>query len=89
MKKIERMALEILQNMDNILMDEDDRPEIRQLCSDGHIDESFFTAELLALRLQYSKLTGDNDMDLLDFISLLNKLAVQYIMDDEKDGDEG
>lgn len=50
------------------------------ICSEDATD--MFTALLLACRVLYEKLTGD-DGDLLDFISILNKLAVRYISNGE------
>lgn len=44
-----------------------------------------FTAMLLALRLVYEKVTGDNESDLIDFTHVLNKLAVQYVMERMED----
>lgn len=44
-----------------------------------------FTAMLLALRFVYEKVTGDNKSDLIDFTHVLNKLAVQYVMERMKD----
>lgn len=39
-----------------------------------------FTAMLLAMKLIFENLTG-SDADLIDFTHMLNKLAVQYLME--------
>ena len=44
-----------------------------------------FTAMILALRLVYEKVTGDKESDLIDFTHILNKLAVQYVMERMED----
>ena len=36
---------------------------------------------LLAVRYVYEVVTGDKESDLIDFTHILNKLAVQYIME--------
>lgn len=41
-----------------------------------------FTAMLVAMKHMYIRITGDDEGDLIDFTHLLNKLAVQYIMED-------
>lgn len=40
-----------------------------------------FTAMLLAMRFMYERMTGDEKSDIIDFTHILNKLAVQYIME--------
>lgn len=39
-----------------------------------------FTAMLLAFKVVFERITGD-DGDLIDFTHVLNKLAVQYVME--------
>ena len=39
-----------------------------------------FTAMLLAMKAGFDRITG-SDGDLIDFTHVLNKLAVQYVMD--------
>ena len=82
--KAEEMALAVHTNLNRVLMDEDERgPEVDKIDigENGSDCTDFFTAELLALRLQFQELTNtDNDnCDLFDFIAILNKLAVQYV----------
>lgn len=43
-----------------------------------------FTAMLLAMHINYMSITGDTESDLIDFTHILNKLAVQYVMDNNK-----
>ena len=45
-----------------------------------------FTAMLLAMKFVFDRAVGD-DSDLIDFTHILNKLAVQYIMDGKGEAD--
>jgi len=45
-----------------------------------------FTAMMLAMRFMYERMTGDEESDIIDFTHILNKLAVQYILDSRGDG---
>lgn len=50
-----------------------------------------FTAMLLAIKVMVEQLTG-YDGDIIDFTHMLNKLAVQYVMENNgeiKDGEQG
>lgn len=84
-EKFENMVAVIYANMNNVLVDEDNRQEVIQLSKEGEeLDETFFLAELLALRLQFEQLTGI-DQDMIDFIGTLNKLVFQYMLEVQKD----
>ena len=84
-EKFLNMVAVIYANMNNVLVDEDKRQEIIQLSEEGEeLDETFFLAELLALRLQFKQLTGI-DQDMIDFIGTLNKLVFQYMLEVQKD----
>lgn len=40
-----------------------------------------FTAMLWAQMMLYRRVTGEKDMDILGFLGILNRLAVQHLMD--------
>lgn len=80
--KIEEKAAYFGIALTDVYKDEEHRglyavPEIR-FSSDPTED---FTAMLLAVRYVYEVVTGDKESDLIDFTHILNKLAVQYIME--------
>ena len=63
----------------NVYKDEDDREELSKL---DLVEEELtddFTAMLQALHLTYSRMTGD-DVDLIGFTHILNRLAMQELM---------
>ena len=74
--------------LDYLLRDPDERTIIFPCLVDGEeiLTEDFFTAELLAMSIQYNGLTK-SDEDLIGFIGVLNRLAYQYLMD-QKDNEE-
>lgn len=86
MGKIERKALHFLTALIDVYRDEDDRElnSLSKLDFDGADFTEDFTAILLALRLFMEKVS-DFDADLIDFTHMLNKLAVQYVMDAQKE----
>lgn len=51
------------------------------------VDENFFTAELIALKLQFENLTSQQ-VDLIEFTHILNKLAVQYLIENNAELEE-
>ncbi len=90
MKRTHQKALQFLTAIKDVYRDEEDRqlnafPKL-DLTSGDLTDEVI--AILLATQLFVENLTGF-DGDLIDFTHLLNKLAVQYLMDKEEgDNDE-
>ena len=83
-ERFESMVCSIYENMNNVLVDEDNRAEVTRIGAEGdELDETFFLAELLALRIQFEKLTGI-DQDMIDFIGTLNKLVFQYMLEAQK-----
>jgi hypothetical protein len=81
MKKIERKVLCFLTALFDVYRDE----ENRELATFSKLDigDDFtedFTALLLAVSVLCEQLTG-YDGDLIDLIHMLNKLAIQHIMD--------
>lgn len=79
LNELESAAANIYTNMNNVFLDEEDKAPVEKVSleSDGN---KLFTAELLAMAMQYKALTGE-DCDLFDFIGILNKLAFQYLQE--------
>ncbi len=87
MKKVEEKALHFLTALSDVYRDE----ENRELEAFGKMQFSEdvtedFTAMLLAMKTFFDRLAG-NDDDLIDFTHILNKLAVQYIMEVSHDAE--
>ncbi len=81
MKNIEEKALQFLTALSDAYQDE----ENRQLEAFGKMEFSEdatedFTAMLLAMKAIFDQISG-SDGDLIDFTHILNKLAVQCIME--------
>lgn len=66
----------------NVYRSEENQEFTQQMKFDNEDLTEDFTAVLFALNMFFNKLTG-NTMDIIDFTHLLNKLAVQHLM--EKD----
>lgn len=81
-EKFQAMVVNVYENMNNIFLDEENKNIVEMI--EGEIDETFFIAEVIALRLQFQKLTGI-DQDLIDFIGTLNKLVFQYMLELQKE----
>lgn len=84
MNKIEEKALQFLTALSDVYRDEDNR----ELEAFGKMEFSEdatedFTAMLLAMKAGFDRVTG-SDSDLIDFTHVLNKLAVQYIMENSR-----
>lgn len=80
LKDFNDVVLDIYNNMNNIFLPEEKKNDC-EIYDTDKIDETFLTAELFALFLQYKRLT-DDDGDIIDFIHVLNKLAVQQLLKD-------
>ena len=78
-KDMQNLLINIYSNMNNILREDDDKEPVMPIKMED-IDENFFTAELMALKIQFEKLT-QQQVDLIDFTHILNKLAVQYLLE--------
>lgn len=79
--KVEEKALHFLTALADVYRDEENRELVA--FSKMEITNDFtedFTAMLLAMNLVCEQLTG-YDGDLVDFTHMLNKLAVQHIME--------
>ncbi|HNX64965.1 MAG TPA: hypothetical protein PKI60_07270 [Oscillospiraceae bacterium] len=87
-EEIEQMAMSFYENIGNTFKDSD---EIVNATLPIELNKTnptdMFTALLLACNLLYKNLTQDKG-DILDFISVQNKLAVRYISSDKTDGEE-
>ena len=77
-EQLNSMIDNIFANMNNIFLDDESKNITTKI--EGELDENFFTAELLAFLLQFQILTGEHNIDLIEFIGVLNKLAVQYLL---------
>lgn len=86
-QEMQNLIVNVSSNMNNIFREEDD-VELYIPVDLNTVDANdLFTAEMLSLYLQFKKLTG-NDVDLLGFIAILNKLAFQYLQDCDKEDEE-
>lgn len=81
MTNIEKKALQFAVALSDVYQDEDNR-ELEAFSKLEMIDDATedITAMLLAMHLVCERLTG-YDGDLIDFTHVLNKLAVQHIME--------
>ena len=83
MNKTKQKAMQILTALLDAYRDE----EKRELDAFGKLDlaedvTEDFTAMLLAFKVVFDRVCND-DGDLIDFTHVLNKLAVQYVMENE------
>lgn len=88
MNKIQEKVMQFVAALSDVYRD----GENRELEAFGKMDFSEdvtddFTAMLVAMHFVFGRITG-SDGDLIDFTHILNKLAVQYIMDG-KNADNG
>jgi hypothetical protein len=86
MKKIEQKTLQFLTAMLDMYRDEDDREShvFSKLNLDGEDLTEDMIAMLLGMLVFCQEATG-YDGDLIDFTHMLNKLAIQHIMDGDSD----
>ncbi len=88
MKTIEEKAMHFLTALCDVYRNEDNRE--LDAFSKLEVSEDFttdFTAMLLAMKVVLERLTGYGG-DVIDFTHILNKLAVQYVMEDKPAGGE-
>lgn len=78
-KDMQDLIANIYTNMNNIFKEDDDITPVMPVKVED-VNEEFFTAELMAMLLQFKNLTGQ-DIDIIDFTHILNKLAIQYLLD--------
>lgn len=81
MIKIEQKALQFLTAFMDAYRDEENR-ELDAFSAMEFSDDvtEDFTAMLLAMKVLFERVCGE-DADLIDFTHILNKLAVQHIME--------
>lgn len=76
-------AVKILQTLTSMMNSDDEDDMVMKIYLDDLAKNNtlteFFTALLLASRVLYCQISQDEDMDLLDFLALQNKLAFQYL----------
>lgn len=78
--KFEELTTQLYINLNNIFISEENKDPVT--LNNEELDETFFTAQLFAMMLQFNKLTGQN-LDIIDFIGILNKLAFQHLLESE------
>lgn len=86
-QEMQNLIVNVSSNMNNIFREDEETEPYIPVDLNTVDANDLFTAELLALLFQFKQLTG-NDIDLLDFIAVLNKLAFQYIQDCSKEDEE-
>ena len=80
-KDMKNLIANVYTNMNNVFKEDDDITPVMPVKVED-VNEEFFTAELMAMLLQFQNLTGQ-DVDIIDFTHILNKLAIQYLLDNE------
>ncbi len=85
MNKIEEKAICFLTALLDVYREEENRElnAFSQMELSNDVTEDF-TALLLAMKFMFDRVCGD-DSDLIDFTHILNKLAVQHIMEKQED----
>ncbi|MBY7008496.1 hypothetical protein FDC58_09850 [Clostridium botulinum] len=78
-KNFESLLINVYSNLNNIFREDDDIEPVMPVNIED-VNEEFFTAELIAMFMQFKNLTGQ-EIDIIDFTHILNKLAFQYIQD--------
>ena len=90
MKGVENKALQFIAALSDVYRDEENRElnAFTKLELNDNPQEDF-TAMLLAMSVLFDKIF-DFDGDLIDFTHVLNKLAVEYVLDKQEGSeDEG
>lgn len=82
MTKIEEKAMAFATALTDVYRDEENREleAVRKMKLSEDVTEDF-TAMLIAMRMIFMKITRTKDSDIIDFTHILNKLAVQYVME--------
>lgn len=83
-KQLEQMVSNLTNNLVNVFK-EDEEKELVITVKQEDADVNFFTAQMLAVYMLFRKLEGYEEIDLLEFISVLNKLAVQFLLEEQKE----
>lgn len=85
MAKIEEKAMAFATALTDVYRDEENREleAVRKMNLSEDVTEDF-TAMLIAMRMIFMKITRTKDSDIIDFTHILNKLAVQWVMEGVK-----
>jgi hypothetical protein len=80
MNKFENKVLCFATSLNNTYKEDEDREDLPklELTEEGLTED--FTAMLQAMRVNYIRIT-DDDVDLIGFTHLLNRLAIQHVME--------
>lgn len=70
----------------NAYRDEENRVHIQQMGLDNNLTEDF-TAIVFALKMFFEQTTGQ-EIDIIDFTHLLNKLVVQHLIESKEETEE-
>lgn len=91
MKRVEDKALQFMAALSDVYRNEEDR----ELYAFGKLEMSEditedFTALLLAMSVLFDTVVDNTvfDGDLIDFTYVLNKLAVQYVLDKKEESED-
>jgi len=88
MENIKEKAMHFLAALSDVYRDEESR-ELEMFSAiklSNDVTEDF-TAMLIAMNVLFDRIIG-GDGDLIDFTHVLNKLAVQYVMETERKDNE-
>lgn len=88
MVKIDEKAMAFATALTDVYRDEENREleAVGKMNFSEDVTEDF-TAMLIAMRVIFMKITGDTDSDIIDFTHILNKLAIQYVMEGAKNNE--
>ena len=81
--KFNNKVLVFIDMIINAYRSEDNQEFTQQLKLDDENLTEDFTAMVFAINMFFNQVTGDT-MDIIDFTHLLNKLAVQHLLADNK-----
>lgn len=79
--KFNNKILTFLTLIANAYRNEENQEHTQQMTLDNENITEDFTAMIFALNMFFNRVTGQ-DIDIIDFTHLMNKLAFQHLMDD-------
>lgn len=82
LSETEKMTLNIYNGLSNLFVDEEDQDPVQKTDIEGIEANDLFTAILLGYKMLFEQLTS-SDADLIDFTHILNKLAIQYVLENK------
>lgn len=84
--KFEEKVINMMNAIKNAYKDEDNQDTLLKMeLNDGNITEDI-TAMLYAMNLFLNQISGE-EIDIIDFTHILNKLAVQYLLEVYEEGE--